>query len=182
MQRKGNGRLIHISLDSQRDEGLPKHVWNKSIILSQERRRRRGRGPAAKKGGTAAGIYDFRRLQFKRCAELDEAARLRLTVAGDIREHPRKRPDRWVRAGITFMHPDGLSVNFGYRRGKRKAKNPRLFRFSRHPWKTTSAFPPVCDLFAAPVEDVKNDLKGFRALRPPDHQSPIFPCAHSMCT
>ena len=65
--------------------------------------------------GTAAGKYDVRRLQFKLCAELDEAARLRLTVAGDIREHPRKRPDRWVRAGITFMHPDGLSVNFGYR-------------------------------------------------------------------
>ena len=34
--------------------------------------------------GGAAGIYDIWRLQFKRCAELDEAARLRLTVAGDF--------------------------------------------------------------------------------------------------
>ena len=31
--------------------------------------------------GTAAGIYDLRRLQFKRVAELDGAARSRLTVA-----------------------------------------------------------------------------------------------------
>ena len=29
--------------------------------------------------GTAAGIYDLRRLKIKRCAELDVAARLRLT-------------------------------------------------------------------------------------------------------
>ena len=61
------------------------------------RRRRRVRGPAATYGGTAAGIYDLRLLQFKSCAELDEAARLRLTVAGVIRKHPRKWPNRWVR-------------------------------------------------------------------------------------
>ena len=33
------------------------------------------------KNGTAAGIYDLRLLKIKRCAELDGAARLRLTFA-----------------------------------------------------------------------------------------------------
>ena len=57
--------------------------------------------------GGAAGEYVVRRLQFKRCAELDEAARLRLTVAGVIREHPQKRPDRWMRAGNLCVPGNG---------------------------------------------------------------------------
>ena len=92
--------------------------------------------------GGAAGIYDIWRLQFKRCAELDEAARLRLTVAGVIREHPRFFP--------------GPSVNFGYLIGTRQAYYSRFFRISRHPRKTKSAFPLVFALFAALMEDAKH--------------------------
>ena len=131
---------------------------------SQGRRRRKIQSPAATNGGTAAGVYEFRRLQIGRCGGLHGRAHLapdccQCGAGADTETGDAASEEGVWRSADTetakLVNASGrlfciCICTHGNCTGTQQANIPRYFRFSRHSRETKSIIFPLVSLFDAP--------------------------------